>query len=525
MRLATLLLLIPLALPAQSERAVFLVRRATDTLAVETMSREGRTFSAALRPITPVVTLGQRITLTDSGTVHQLVTTVSAGTGDSLVSRSTLTFTGDSALSHIEGAGQTAPRADSYLKLPADAVPFINLSGLSLELILRRAHALGGDSARVPVLLLVGQTVVATVVRLGADSAIITLGSVPLHARTDSIGRFLGAVVPSQNLVFERLPGDSPVAAWRAPGARPVSYAAPAGAPYTAEDAKLRTPQGLTLAGTLTMPTHAAGLRVPAVVLITGSGAQDRDEGSPLFPKWRPFRDIADTLSRRGIAVLRLDDRGVGGSDAGPDTATTADFADDIRAALAWLRTRPDVDPRRIGLVGHSEGAVIAPMIAATDSTLRALVLIAGTASRGSVVLDAQRRYILSQDTTLTPAARDSLMKLANAAADSAYRQPGWLHFFATYDPLSTARRVHTPTLILQGESDRQVPVSEARTLAAAMRSAGNTHVTLRTFPSMNHLLVQDPSGNPLAYSELKDFNVRKDLLGTLADWLATEMK
>lgn len=526
MRLSLLLLLAPLALPAQSERAVFLVRRASDTLAVETVSRDGRRFDASLRLGTPVVTLGQQVTLSDSGTIHQIVTTVSAGArGDSLVQRGVLTISGDSALSHVEDARLQSPRADHYIKVPAAAVPFVNLSGLSIELILRRARALGGDTARVPILLVGGQSVVATVARLGADSVTLTLGGVQLRARTDSVGRFLGAVVPSQAVYFERLAGDSPVAAWRPAVAAPVSYAAPPGAPYTAEEVKVHTPAGLTFAGTLTMPQHAAGARVPAVVLITGSGSQDRDERSVSLPQWRPFREIADTLSRRGIAVLRLDDRGIGGSDAGPATATSADFADDIRAALAWLRTRPDVDPRRLGVVGHSEGGMIAPMVAATDTTLRAVVIIAGTASRGDSILEYQRRYLLSRDTSLTPAKRDSLMKLADAAADSAYRAPGWLHFFVTYDPLPAARKVRAPTLILQGENDHQVPPSEARTLAAAMRAAGNTHVTLRTFPDMNHLLVEDPVGNPLGYTELKDFHVRKDLLGTLANWLTTELK
>ena len=100
---------------------------------------------------------------------------------------------------------------------------------------------------------------------------------------------------------------------------------------------------------------------------ITGSGSEDRDEAVRRASGYRPFREIADTLGRRGIAVLRLDDRGVGGSDIGPPTATTADFADDIRAGVAYLRARPEIDTMRIGLVGHSEGGDIAPMVAATD--------------------------------------------------------------------------------------------------------------------------------------------------------------
>jgi uncharacterized protein len=504
-----------------SERAVFLVRLGGDTLAVESMTHDGARYEGTLRLRTPVVTLGQQITLGDSGVVSEIVTTVSTGPlGDSLVQRGRLTIAGDSALSHVEDHRLAAPIADHYIKLPRGAVPFVNLSGLSIELILRRAHVIGGDTARVPIILVGGQSVVATVSRIGADSVVLLLGSVPLHARVEADGTLLGAIVPSQNVVFERLPGDSPVAAWR-PGF--VSYAAPAGAPYSAEEVTVRTPAGLTLAGTLTMPAHAGSARVPAVVLITGSGAQDRDEGTPYLEKWRPFREIADTLSRRGIAVLRLDDRGVGGSSPGPANATSADYANDIRAALAWLRTRSDVDPKRLGLVGHSEGGIIAPMVAATDSSLRAMVLIAGTASRGSVILEQQRRYLFDRDTTLSPVKRDSLLKAASAEADSAYRAPGWLHFFATYDPLPTARRVRIPTLILQGENDRQVPPSEAKRLADAMRAAGNRQVTLRTFPGMDHLLVDDPSGNPLAYTSLPSFHVRKDLLGEVADWLARQ--
>jgi dipeptidyl aminopeptidase/acylaminoacyl peptidase len=318
--------------------------------------------------------------------------------------------------------------------------------------------------------------------------------------------------------VFERLPGESPVGAWHPVT---VSYAAPEGAPYTAEDVTVRTPAGLRLAGTLTLPTRPARTGAPAVILITGSGAQDRDEGTPFLEHWRPFREIADTLSRRGIAVLRLDDRGVGGSDAGPATATSADYADDIRAALAWLRTRPEIDSTRLGLVGHSEGAIIAPMVAAGNTRLRGIVLIAGTATRGRDILTEQRRYLFSRDTTLSAGRRDSLMAAASREADSAYAAPGWMHYFADYEPLPTARKVRVPVLILQGETDRQVLISEARKLANAMRAAGNRRVTLRTFPTLNHLLVEDPSGNPIGYTKLPSHAVRKDLLGAVADWLA----
>jgi dipeptidyl aminopeptidase/acylaminoacyl peptidase len=302
---------------------------------------------------------------------------------------------------------------------------------------------------------------------------------------------------------------------------RVVSYDAPQGAPYTAEEVKVRTPAGLTLVGTLTLPTRR-GARFPAVVLITGSGPEDRDEASALLPaEYRPFREIADTLARRGIAVLRLDDRGVGGSDAGPVTATSADLAEDVRASLTWLRARREIDPARLGLVGHSEGGIIAPMVAASDLRLRGIVLVAATASRGRAIADAQIRALFERDTTIPSMRRDSLLALALRQADSAYAAPGWLQWFAAYDPLPTARRVRAPTLILQGETDRQVPVAEAAKLAAAMRSAGNRRVTVRTFPRLNHLLLDDASGDVRGYGALSNLGVRRDVLGALADWLA----
>jgi alpha-beta hydrolase superfamily lysophospholipase len=502
-----------------TERAVFLVRLGSDTIAVERASRSGAQVEGRLLIRSPALRMGQQVTLNSASTVERVVTTLGLGaTGDSVQQRAELTFHGDSATSHVEDTRAPVPVADRQFSVARGVIPFVNLSGLSLELILRRARAIGGDMVQVPVLLLGGQGLTATVTRVGADSAIVSLGGIALRARTDSAGRLLGAAVPSQHVVFERLAGDSPVAAWHPVT---VSYAAPDGAPYTAEELTVRTPAGLRLAGTLTLPKRPAGTRVPAVVLITGSGAQDRDEGTPFLEHWRPFREIADTLSRRGIAVLRLDDRGVGGSDAGPATATSADYADDIRAALAWLRTRPEIDSTRLGLVGHSEGAIIAPMVAAGNTRLRGIVLIAGTASRGRDILAGQRRYLFGRDTTLSAGRRDSLMAAASREADSAYAAPGWMHFFADYEPLPTARKVRVPVLILQGETDRQVPVSEARTLAAAMRAAGNRRVTLRTFPTLNHLLVEDPSGNPIGYTKLPSHAVRKDLLGAVADWLA----
>ena len=515
------LALLPAAALAQNGdvSAVFLVRRGVDTLAVERATIGPRRAESVLRVRSSDQQVRQLVETDASGAARHMITLVGRGTrGDSAAKQLEITVTGDSGTAQPFDASAPAPLPAQRIPVPHGAVPFVNLSGLSVELMLRRAHAIGGDDATVPLLLGNGTSVLAAVHRVGPDSAAITIAGVVLRARTDAQGRLLGAVVPAQGVVFERLPGDARAGAW-AP--TPTSYAAPAGAPYTAEDVALTTRAGIRLSGTITAPRSGPRVRHPAVVLITGSGSQDRDEATPAVPGYRPFREIADTLSRRGIVVLRLDDRGIGGSDAGPPTATSADFAEDIRAAVAWLRTRPEVDSLRIGLVGHSEGAIIAPLVALEDARLRAIALLEAPAERGRLILAEQQRLLLGGDSTRTPAQRDSALAHAARVTDSLVKAPGWLHWFAEYDPLPAARRLRVPVLILQGETDQQVPVSQARTLAAAMRAAGNQRVTLRIFPRMNHLMLDDPSGDPRGYETLPTKTVRRDMLGVLADWLA----
>jgi uncharacterized protein len=309
------------------------------------------------------------------------------------------------------------------------------------------------------------------------------------------------------------------------------SYAAPANAPYVAEDVVVTTPAGLHLAGTLTLPRSRPRGKVGAIITITGSGPEDRDEQSGAIPGYRPFRELADTLGRRGIAVLRLDDRGVGGSDAGLPNATSVDFSNDIRAGIAYLRSRPEIDASRVGIVGHSEGGIIAPMIAVSDPAIRAIVLMAGTASRGRAIVLEQNRYAIDSVARLRGAERDTALARAGRSLDSIARAGGWLGFFLSYDPLAAARQVKTSVLVLQGETDRQVPPAEANTLADAIRSGGNKDVTVRMFPATNHLFLADSSGafadanGALRYTKLPSLHVRPEVLGAIADWLSDRLK
>lgn len=259
------------------------------------------------------------------------------------------------------------------------------------------------------------------------------------------------------------------------------------------------------------------------MVTLSGSGPQDRDETIPMVRGCRPFRQFADALGRRGVAVLRLDDRGTGESEGNFATATSRDFADEVRAALAWLRSRPEIDGTRLGLVGHSEGGLIAPVVAATDSALKGIVLLAGPAYTRRRILEFQNRYAIENAPSIPASARDSMFRIALQSLDSRGKEP-WVDFFLNHDPLPTARRVRVPVLILQGATDQQVTADQAPLLERAFRAGGNRDVTMRVFPETNHLLLVDPNGNPAGYSALGVNTLRPEVLPTVMDWVAARL-
>ena len=500
------------------DTAAFLIVAAGDTSGVERFARSADTLTGELRLLRPMaMRLAYGWALEPAAVVRRMTLELWRGAqaaGTAPTQRATLAFDGDSV--RVEAQGSPPVRH----AVRAGAVPFLSPSFVVMEQIVRRARALGGDSVSVPVFGLVGGFVLdATVQWRTPDSVTVLVGGMPLEVVADAEGRLLRAWMPSQKLQVVR-------AGWHATAAaRGPSYAAPPGAPYTARDVEVPTPMGHTLAGTLTLPTRRRG-PVPAVITISGSGPQDRDERLPGMVGYAPFRQIADTLGRRGIAVLRLDDRGTGQSGGAVAGATSADFANDVRAAIAWLRTQPEVDASRIALVGHSEGGLIAPMVAAdTGSGVRALVLLAAPARVGRVISLAQQRYLLEQDSVRFPVARRAeLLAVAAAQADSVARADAWTRYWFAYDPLPTARRVRQPVLVVQGETDRQVEPAQADELAAALRAGGNRRVTVRRIPATNHLFLADPSGNPAGYTALPDTRVSAGILGIMADWLAREL-
>lgn len=312
--------------------------------------------------------------------------------------------------------------------------------------------------------------------------------------------------------------------------------------PYREEKVTFKNEEaGIVLAGTLTEP-EGEGL-FPAVVLISGSGPQDRDES---LLGHRPFYVLADHLTRQGIAVLRFDDRGVGESEGHFSTATSEDFATDASAAIDFLKSRNEIHPDQLGLVGHSEGGMIAPMVAVTRGDLSFIVLLAGPGLTGEQILYSQAALIarangapeeaiaknkdqqkaifellkspdpmgevvkkirsyLEAKLVDAPEAEQAQGKVAIEAQIAQVATP-WFRYFLTFDPAPVLAKVRCPVLALIGEKDLQVPCKEnLDAIAAALRKGGNPDVTVKALPKLNHLFQTCETGSPTEYSEIEE--------------------
>ncbi|HSG82122.1 MAG TPA: alpha/beta fold hydrolase [Gemmatimonadota bacterium] len=320
--------------------------------------------------------------------------------------------------------------------------------------------------------------------------------------------------------------------------AAPEGGAAPP--PYDAEEVTFPS-DSIALAGTLTIPRGEGPW--PAAVLITGSGAQNRDEDTegPGGLKLGIFRDIADTLTRRGIAVLRYDDRGVGGSGGSLATAGLSDLVGDVEAAVTYLRARGEIDVGRIGLIGHSEGAIIAPIVAADDAGIAAIVLMAGTAAPlDSVIMDqvASAAREAGADSSDVLEARESVARLAEAiredrdlsdvdlpeAIRALATNRKWLSEHIKHDPEATLRQVTAPVLVVNGGMDVQVPPEHARRLGAVLEDAGNPDYEVKIFADLNHLFAKSKGQGTAEYAD-PTAKVDPGFLSFMADWLTGRLR
>lgn len=327
--------------------------------------------------------------------------------------------------------------------------------------------------------------------------------------------------------------------------------------PYRVEEVTFDNAD-VTLAGTLTIPEGDGPF--PAVVLLTGSGPQNRDE--EIFDH-RPFWVIADHLSRNGIAVLRYDDRGVGGSTGSLTQSTSSDFADDALAAVALLRGRDDIAADRVGLLGHSEGGMIAPIAASRSRDVAFLVLMAapGVNSKDLMALQTERiiraggrpeevvkeyveinrqmsaaatsggevdevsaeiRRLVARQNELMPeesrASGDALEQLLESSVKQMFLP--WYQYFLRYDPRPILEQVTVPVLALNGGLDLQVSDTQnLPAIAAALAAAGNDDVTTRSFPSLNHLFQHAETGTIEEYGVIEE-TIAPEVLDIITEWL-----
>ncbi len=336
--------------------------------------------------------------------------------------------------------------------------------------------------------------------------------------------------------------------------------------PYIEEEAIYENKEaGITLAGTLTLPSGKGPF--PAVLLITGSGPQDRNE--TIYGHY-PFMVLADYLTRQGIAVLRVDDRGVGESTGDFSRATSEDFASDVLAGIGYLKTRKEINTEQIGLIGHSEGGLIAPMVTVKSPDVAFIVLMAGPGLTGEEILYLQGALISramgisEEDITkglqfnekifsvikeekdkknAEKRLRQMFMEDWEKMSDEEKEQIGdpevylnaqlqsllspWLKFFLTYDPRPTLSKVKCPVLAINGEKDLQVPPKEnLSAIEAALVAGDNKNFTIKEIPNLNHLFQTTQTGLPSEYAKIEE-TISPVALKIVGDWILeqTEIK
>jgi hypothetical protein len=317
------------------------------------------------------------------------------------------------------------------------------------------------------------------------------------------------------------------------------------------------------LAGTLTYPKEEN--KFPAVIMISGSGGQDRNEE---LLGHKPFLVIADFLTRNGIAVLRFDDRGIAQSTGDHSTATSEDFAKDVLAAVNFLKTRNEIDKTKIGLIGHSEGGMIAPLVAVQSQDVAFIIMMAGLGIPGDSILYLQgeliqraegtseeeilksvklQREIFSivknskNDEKLDKDLREKFNAEYAAMTEEEKSKLGdpevylnmqiktitspWFKYFLRFDPAPVLEKVKCPVLGINGENDLQVPPKEnLSAIESALKKGGNSNFEVKMLPGLNHLFQTSTTGNISEYSQIEE-TISPVVLETMLDWIKKNTK
>jgi pimeloyl-ACP methyl ester carboxylesterase len=334
--------------------------------------------------------------------------------------------------------------------------------------------------------------------------------------------------------------------------------------PYYSEDVTFQNVEAnISLSGTLTLPGKEGNF--PVVILISGSGPQNRDEE---LLGHKPFLVISDHLTKNGIGVLRYDDRGVGKSEGDFKTSTSADFATDVESAIAYLKTRKEINKKKIGLMGHSEGGLIAPMVASQSEDVSFIVLLAGTGLQGDKIILLQQALIAKADGTSDSdimEATDAFTKAVDMVMKSDDEQKlktdltnfinklieddpsaeipsgltkeefvsaqvneissPWMKYFLKLDPAIALEKVKCPVLAINGEKDLQVPPKEnLEAIKKALVKAGNENVTVVELANLNHLFQECETGSPKEYANIEQ-TFSPTALTLILDWIKAQTK
>ena len=356
----------------------------------------------------------------------------------------------------------------------------------------------------------------------------LPMGELEMNVWVDAQGELLRLNIPAQAVELARediASAATRTAAFSIPGDRAVLIPA----------------LGFNLAGTVSTPASASG-PLPVVVLIGGSGPTDRDETVAGIPV---FGQIARDLSSAGFLVVRYDKRGVGQSGGRAESVTLRDYAEDARAVVRWAEKFDGADKKRIALVGHSEGASVAMLLAASeDERVKAAALVAGVGTRGDALILEQQRHLLDrmkigeeqrqERIALQERIQANVIKGAGAdwtgVPDSVRKTADtpWFHSFLTFDPARVMRDVRQPILIVQGQLDTQVPPHHADKLAELARARKRrADVQVLTLPGVNHLLVAARTGEVDEYRSLggPDAKVSAELTTGIAEWLKKTLR
>jgi hypothetical protein len=332
--------------------------------------------------------------------------------------------------------------------------------------------------------------------------------------------------------------------------------------PYYSEEVKFSSDNGkVELAGTLTLPSKSGNF--PIAILISGSGPQNRDEE---FMLHKPFLVLADHLTRSGIGVLRYDDRGYAESTGDHGSATSLDFAKDVQSAIDYMKSRNEINKNHIGLIGHSEGGLIAPLVASKSKDVDFIVLLAGPGLSGDKILLKQQAMmgkLAGRSDSLTQivientkAAYDIVRKNDNdkllrielveyvkqkLEADSngnetrslsneeiinkevnQLMQP-WMKYFLRYDPVTSLKKVQCPVLAINGEKDVQVTPDNLAIISNALKKGGNNNITIKEFPNLNHLFQECKTGAMSEYATIEQ-TFAPFVLQEVSDWILKEV-